>query len=836
MKTLQTKWFTTILLITMLILSACSDDTIRPPYLEEETEPIPEEKEFVLYDAMSYASKPDLTPDMISNIRLIYEDFLLTNGEVDMNKVTTQVSITKTSNYKAVSTDIEAWYSNKTDAEIKSGLVKVFNEFKKEIPNCTVGNYGIPVSDLNVFRYNNNKTEDAIIESWKTSSARRTSAGEISDILYPSLYIVTPDVDQWLKDLKTTVNYIKEKFPNKKIIGYLWPQYYNLKTNPYFQKFIEPEKWNQILEGCYTYLDGVVIWSHGRDEDNETVVKWSDARVQAMYTTTKAFIERHKANIKLDKPESSGDEGSEPTEFHVYGSLNFQNTPSNLLSYGIQSISVINESTLSETEKQGNVYPPSINKVENIATSAKQPVCISISTWHADRSTDNAAMATRFQTVYNTFKTNNSTTTIGYRGVGPTSLTSLRVTNYTQTDFQRNDSWQRYAVEPMRVIREYADVLYPEVTIINDDLETWKQDCSAVLKEAKWNNPTKKIFACIMTNYFNKKGTIPPDYEAFADAYKPIKESTWLNALEYLYKRCDGVVIIGNCPNDDPTEYSETLGLMKATKTFYENHKAVIDKTLPAEETETDNLITNGGFEDRIDPSTVQEDWAVYGNKYLIKPLRLKSFFDAVAQTTRPTSAPGTTVPDNVWFHRCNNTSYYWHTYVDDVTMTYASGGIPVAHKGNKSIALMTADNAASTVYADHANNLKHLQGVAQRISLDDNKKYKLNFFWYRPEKVFHTTLLNNATEIVVGIVSSTGADANTDYTFEKTIALNQTGIWQEHEITFDLPVIIQNNTGKSFKKCAIFFNLVPAIDNATQKTLRTLVNIDDISLTEITN
>ena len=73
----------------------------------------------------------------------------------------------------------------------------------------------------------------------------------------------------------------------------------------------------------------------------------------------------------------------------------------------------------------------------------------------------------------------------------------------------------------MRGIREYADVLYPEVTIINDDLETWKQDCSSVLEEAKWNNPNKKILACIMTNYFNKTGTIPEDYEAFADAYKP---------------------------------------------------------------------------------------------------------------------------------------------------------------------------------------------------------------------------------------------------------------------------------------------------------------------------
>ena len=133
---------------------------------------IKETKEFVVYDAMSYKNKPDLTSDMISNIRLIYEAFLLTNEEIDMDKVATQISITKTSNYQAVSTDIEAWYSNKTDEEIKTGLKTVFDAFKKEIPSCTVGNYGIPVSDLNVFRYNRTESEEEIIKLWKKKIIR----------------------------------------------------------------------------------------------------------------------------------------------------------------------------------------------------------------------------------------------------------------------------------------------------------------------------------------------------------------------------------------------------------------------------------------------------------------------------------------------------------------------------------------------------------------------------------------------------------------------------------------------------------------------------------------
>ena len=89
-------------------------------------------------------------------------------------------------------------------------------------------------------------------------------------------------------------------FPGKKVIGYIWPQYYNLKYNPYYQKFISPEDWRAVLEACYKYLDGVVIWAHGRDEDNKTYVKWSDSRVQAMYEVTKEFISEHSDNIVTD--------------------------------------------------------------------------------------------------------------------------------------------------------------------------------------------------------------------------------------------------------------------------------------------------------------------------------------------------------------------------------------------------------------------------------------------------------------------------------------------------------------------------------------------------------
>lgn len=47
MKTSEIKWLTMLLFTAMLFITACSDDTIRPPYLEEEIEPTPETKEFI---------------------------------------------------------------------------------------------------------------------------------------------------------------------------------------------------------------------------------------------------------------------------------------------------------------------------------------------------------------------------------------------------------------------------------------------------------------------------------------------------------------------------------------------------------------------------------------------------------------------------------------------------------------------------------------------------------------------------------------------------------------------------------------------------------------------
>ena len=113
-------------------------------------------------------------------------------------------------------------------------------------------------------------------------------------------YIITPNLAQWEKDVQTTVAEIRKRYPDKKIIGHLWPQYYSASNSPYFKQFIDAERWKKMLEISKKYTDGVIIWSDKRDEYNK-IVPWTDPRIQAILKATKSFIADHPKDIQVEK-------------------------------------------------------------------------------------------------------------------------------------------------------------------------------------------------------------------------------------------------------------------------------------------------------------------------------------------------------------------------------------------------------------------------------------------------------------------------------------------------------------------------------------------------------
>ena len=101
------------------------------------------------------------------------------------------------------------------------------------------------------------------------------------------------------KDVQTTVAEIRKRYPDKKIIGYLWPQYYSASNSPYFKQFIDAGRWQKMLEISSKYMDGVIIWSDKRDE-NHQIVRWNDPRIQAIMRATKSFIAAHPKDIAVE--------------------------------------------------------------------------------------------------------------------------------------------------------------------------------------------------------------------------------------------------------------------------------------------------------------------------------------------------------------------------------------------------------------------------------------------------------------------------------------------------------------------------------------------------------
>ena len=160
-----------------------------------------------------------------------------------------------------------------------------------------IGNYGVPMTNLNILRYSKTlqgKTEKEIQARWISDSRRRMPVADVSDVFFPSMYTMNDDMDQYAKDAKITADYIRANFPGKKIIVYLWPQFYNLHSEPidFYQRFMTPEQWTKVLEACYENFDGVVMWCHGHDE-NKIKVPWDDERVQGIYKATQCFVKRH---------------------------------------------------------------------------------------------------------------------------------------------------------------------------------------------------------------------------------------------------------------------------------------------------------------------------------------------------------------------------------------------------------------------------------------------------------------------------------------------------------------------------------------------------------------
>lgn len=781
------------------------------------------ERKFALYDAMNYPGKPDLTNEGVLPVYLIYENALTTSGTagandvvLDMDKVEVMAELASQFPYVMVSTDIEDWFGDaKVDQDIMFDRFNImFDVFRSKSSSIQIGNYGIAPSALCVYRFYNKDRweEDVLIQNWKSSNAKRWKSIDAADVIMPVVYIAEPNIESWIKDLDITITEIKKYNTNKKIIVYIWPQYYNKPDSPYNSEIIDAETWMKMLEAVYEKCDGAIIWS-GRTDKNGSTIHWNDAKIQAIWSNTKAFVSNHKNNLQSPIVEPSLTETYDPNKrFKIFGSFSYSNKPL-LYAEGIHDIVLIQEKDLSSGILTNNIYEPQINKVTALAAKYKSnnqiPICIIGGTWIRDRTTNQQAMISRYREVRNVFKSTNDESALGYIFVGATSLSGLRITN---GNFYVNTAgWMQSAVIPTRPLRSFADYLLPAAYIVDDDVNLWKKELYLAIKEARNNNPNKPIYAYIYTDYFNQNIN-------FVNSYQPISEATYFEMLEAIFKICDGVVM-SNLTN---SVWKDNFGFFTATRKFVEKYRGNIDfPTIPEPSVTPEpseewfvegNIIQNGSFETELSAYATSE--SVYGSVFPAL-LNLQGFFDLKSRTTSP-MAPETTITDYVWFER-GTTQSQCRIYVNN---TYA-------HSGDKSIVLHNiggnTNNATATSWVYH--------NLAQRIALNDSKRYKLTFYVKRDLK--YRTNDNLINKLQVGIISSTNALPTHNSTFSQEVVLEQNENWQKISVVFNLPTIIASNVGKSLSSSAVFIAMQTSWDSVNSKTLESILHIDDISLVE---
>ena len=235
---------------------------------------------------------------------------------------------------------------------------------------------------------------------------------------------------------------------------------------------------------------------------------------------------------------------------------------------------------------------------------------------------------------------------------------------------------------------------------------------------------------------------------------------------------------------------------------------------------QTNNILGNPGFEGVIAPSGTE---TLYGLN-CIAPVRATGFFDALCQTANP-NVTATAIPDYAWFER-GTSQHQCRLYVDDTK----------SHSGNYSMAIHNVGYLNSNATA----TMPWYHNLAQKVSLDDTKKYVFKFWlqrgftYTRPNDPPATLRPNEINEIYVGIISSTGAVSASNYTYYEKITIPNNEDWNEIAVTFDLPAILSQtaNTGKSFESCVVFIAMQTGWDAIAGVTKESKVNVDDMSLT----
>lgn len=220
-----------------------------------------EEKDFKVFNALLFKNTPDLSEFGFSKINLIYEDGVISTnyrrqkGDVnwrfiDLKKILSESNKSKRNSDVPTCLDVEYWGA------------RLYN------PNTIKAAEDIFVELINLYRSNDTNSLVSVFH-YGTISEKIYNA---SNIVYPCFYTHSADKQEWLNMVRYWMNIIKKRDRKMPVYVFIWPQYNPVPSRHNLgYTFVDKDFWRLQLETLYPICDGVVIWSHHRDNDGKEV-------------------------------------------------------------------------------------------------------------------------------------------------------------------------------------------------------------------------------------------------------------------------------------------------------------------------------------------------------------------------------------------------------------------------------------------------------------------------------------------------------------------------------------------------------------------------------------
>ena len=215
-----------------------------------------ERKDFKIFNALLFKETPNLQEYGFSEINMIYEDGVISTNYhkkkgdfewrfVDFKKVLEESN--KSKQYTNIPTvlDVEYWGHLLYDLNVKEKAENKFLEL------------------IRLYRSNDSNSLVSVFHYGAISECIYNA----SNVVYPCYYTHGKDRKTWVYMVKNGLNRIKKRSKKTPVYVFIWPQYNPIPSkHDLGYKFVEPDFWRLQLETLYPLCDGVIIWSHYRDE------------------------------------------------------------------------------------------------------------------------------------------------------------------------------------------------------------------------------------------------------------------------------------------------------------------------------------------------------------------------------------------------------------------------------------------------------------------------------------------------------------------------------------------------------------------------------------------